>query len=646
MIGMRSKKQSLVIVSILLICSSFFILSDQKVEGVDPYFTLYFKVIQGDPYPDYAYLVKQQLSRIGINVEIEIQNWGDYLDTILVYHDFDITSIGLNADDLRNYFYDIYNENGSKNMWGYDTSMDWDESLGTGKNEWYMQEINSYTPPNSQERYELCWEWQNYLMDEILPLLPLFSSENKMYHYNNLEGYNYQDGLLQSWGKLNWNGLHEGQLNQDEIVYSDDVCGIFSPFWDADCLRVADNLIIDCIMDSLFWRDNDHTYWPHIAEDWSYLADNHLRLMLREGIKWQNDPDSIFTNEYFDAEDVYFTLYCHKNIGVKSSDWFWLEEINVVDPYTIDLIIGDDYFLGNGLHNYYLDDLSEMNIVPEHYLNQSQLMDGITPDITHPSWKTFDENPFGTGLFNFDHRTQFEETVLIVNLDSWWLNSSITNDESLNWQQRFGDFTESPKNLRIREGLYDYYEELFEFYEGKIDLYDNNYFLPDSDWLEVNKIEVQSKPTMFFNYLGFNMRPVRAFIGNTDPCQHFPEMSHGLALRKAITYAINREEINKVIHGGEANISNYPISPILGKWCNPNIVNYCHNLEFAKYFMMTQGFDVGGRWINYPDGFPDWEYGCPTHDPTSVSVNSYYYLGLLGLIGVIILKKRRNKIKK
>lgn len=242
------------------------------------------------------------------------------------------------------------------------------------------------------------------------------------------------------------------------------------------------------------------------------------------------------------------------------------------------------------MYNYYLDDLSEMNIVPEHFLNQSQLVDGITPDITNQSWITFSENPFGTGLFKFEQHTPMEETIIIVNLDSWWLNSSITNDEPLNWQQRFGDFTNSPNRIRIKDDLFYYNEELYEFYEGKIDLYNNNYFPPDSDWLEVNSIEVQSKSTMFFDYIGFNLREVRLPIGSNGHCQEFPELGTGLAIRKAIAYAINREEINDVIHGGEAKISNYPISPILGKWCDPNIGKYCHNLEWANVFMEAASF--------------------------------------------------------
>lgn len=56
---MKRKRQSLVVIAFLIISSSFFILSDQKAEGVEPYFTLYFKVINEDPYPDYANLIKQ-----------------------------------------------------------------------------------------------------------------------------------------------------------------------------------------------------------------------------------------------------------------------------------------------------------------------------------------------------------------------------------------------------------------------------------------------------------------------------------------------------------------------------------------------------------------------------------------------------------
>ncbi|MCF2144499.1 MAG: hypothetical protein K9W42_12435 [Candidatus Heimdallarchaeota archaeon] len=36
-------------------------------------------------------------------------------------------------------FTGLYNKNGSLNFFSYDGGMDWDNSLGTGKNEWYMK---------------------------------------------------------------------------------------------------------------------------------------------------------------------------------------------------------------------------------------------------------------------------------------------------------------------------------------------------------------------------------------------------------------------------------------------------------------------------------------------------------------------------
>ena len=61
-------------------------------------------------------------------------------------------------------------------------------------------------PPNSQERIQHYWEWENYLMDKILPMQPTFTPKTYMAHWKNLIGYNYSEGILQSWGKMTWDG--------------------------------------------------------------------------------------------------------------------------------------------------------------------------------------------------------------------------------------------------------------------------------------------------------------------------------------------------------------------------------------------------------------------------------------------------------
>ncbi|MHA1307559.1 MAG: hypothetical protein ACTSQN_09755, partial [Candidatus Heimdallarchaeota archaeon] len=49
-----------------------------------------------------------------------------------------------------------------------------------------------------------------------------------------------------------------------------------------------------------------------------------------------------------------------------------------------------------------------------------------------------------------DAFTEGVETVLSVKSDCWKLNSSITDDVALNFEERFGDFTGGLTRYRIR----------------------------------------------------------------------------------------------------------------------------------------------------------------------------------------------------
>ena len=88
------------------------------------------------------------------------------------------------------------------------------------------------------------------------------------------------------------------------------------------------------------------------------------------------------------------------------------------------------------------------------------------------------------------------------------------------------------------------------------------------------------------------MRPVRPFIGDRTPTTGDPSISIGLAVRKAISYAIDREEINNIIHGGEYTITDYPIYQKMGIWCNPNIIRYNYNLDKAREYLSLIGFQT------------------------------------------------------
>jgi ABC-type transport system substrate-binding protein len=559
--------------------------------NTDSFFSLLFKTVNIELYPDYANFLKQQLAEIGINVDIVIQDWGQFLDTILTNFDFDICTIGFSGSGREPFSLPIsaYTENSSINLWGYDESMDWDEGLETGLNEWYIKQGRSMIPPNSQERIDLFWDWQQHLMDELLLLAPFFTPKIFSANWANLEGFNYTKGnVIHNWGHMFWDGFHTGQASTSEIVINDDNWTELNPFYYSDD---TSSFIIDACLDELIYYDKDQSVWPHIAESWTFIDDTTVEVTIRDGIKWLDYGG--FTGQYVDVDDVYFTIYCWDKISIRSGDWFWLDSLEKVDDMTLRIHIdGDPVTLEQELHAQAITDLNTW-IVPEHWLNQTQEADGITPNITHASWTNYSTNCWGTGLFEIDSFTEAVETNLTVRSDCWMLDP-VVDKSNMDFINRFGDFSGGLNQLRVR--LLDDTPLVFtEFESGKLDLID---VTSDTDKrlqynLDIN-FEIQSIYDYFFSFFGYNVRETRGTsLQSREPCPLLPSMTKGLAIRKAIAYAINRAEIDSALHTDSHYIVDYPIHSSLGIWCNEDIIKYDYNLTKAKEFMMYAGYDCG-----------------------------------------------------
>lgn len=576
----------------LIICSSSFtLISTKKINSCEPFFYLTALTIKGGVRPDYLYLLRDYLRRINIELDVIVLDWAEY---IFFYYrwDPDIKYVGLVGGSPDPDFTGVYDENGSLNMFGYHTSMDWDEDLGTGKNEWYMREGTQIMPPDSQERIQHYWEWEDYLMDKICPMLPTYSTKSYITHWSNLGGFNYSKGILQSWGQMDWVGSHFGQINTDELVISSGAWCDHNPLFHDDS---SSEFISSAIMDPLIWYDEDLSVWPHLAESYEMLNDTHVRIKVREGVEWQLDSESLFPNEYLDAKDVYFTLYCWKEVSNDQHEYSWIEDLEIIDQNTLDIFIDGDP--GTPQNEPYAPFLQYLNImiIPEHYLNQTQLEDNVTPDIMHSSWNTFATQSFGTGLFEMTQFDEGEETILSLSPDCWRLDSVITEDSALNWTERFGFGTgwDGMHQLRIKIINYQL-NALNEFVEGKIDLVDVSDF-PDKRIAFNGNLdyEVQSDSRFQMAFFAYNMRPIRPHIGSREPCPNDPSISKGLAIRKAISYATNRVEMNNVIHGGEFEIIDWPIFSKMVVWCNPDIIRYNYDVEKAKDYMRKAGFLYG-----------------------------------------------------
>ncbi|MCE7746017.1 MAG: hypothetical protein GPJ52_12865 [Candidatus Heimdallarchaeota archaeon] len=184
----KSKKTTILI---CLITISFFTINREipKTDSIDPFFTLV-ALAQNPTDFDYFNLIKQQLSRIGVNLDVIIippHFLQDYRGT------FDLEIINIHYSSIDSPFlWNFYSENGTHSIYGYEESLDWDENLNAGKNQWYIENGIEMIANNSEDVQNYCWEWQNYLLDEVLPCLPLFVQKNDSDYFQVL-AYNMKE---------------------------------------------------------------------------------------------------------------------------------------------------------------------------------------------------------------------------------------------------------------------------------------------------------------------------------------------------------------------------------------------------------------------------------------------------------------------
>ncbi|MFW9924857.1 MAG: ABC transporter substrate-binding protein [Candidatus Thorarchaeota archaeon] len=617
---MGKRKEKIAVLVLVIFTLSIISTQPLKVEGKEYFFSILVKTADVFTGEDYLTLLKDQLATIGICVNIEIL---PYFYTGFGFDwDYDIYYARFQGYFTEPDFTGVYDENGSLNtLFGYRISMDWNETLGTGTNEWYIKHGREMFPPNSPERIQHYWNWEQYMMENILPCQPVLAPNDYSMYWDTLEDYNFSKGLLQSWGKMYWNGNHIGQQSINEIVISD------QPWTNLNPLNNTDNpsrAISNAIMEPLYWRDSDDSIWPHLAESITMINNTHVRIITRNGIKWQ-DPGG-FVDQYFDAKDVYFTFYMLMNKADNTYVYEWIKDMKIIDQDTLDIFIdGDPSTPENEPYSGFMSSLSPL-ILPEHYLNQTQMSDGITPNTSHPAWKQFETNPIGTGLFQMNSYIEDCETILEIFEDCWWLNSTITNDPKLLWDQRFGDFSSGLSTLRIKNYLNED-EEIAHFKKGEIDIVNVDLSpLQYNEYILSSDFEIQSKVKSFLGFFAYNMRSFR-ILGNPDPCSEDPSISKGLALRKAISYAMNREEMNEIVRGGLYKVINHPIHPTMGIWLNPNIIRYDHDLEKARYYMSLAGYGT-----------------------TTENISNNFYMGIFGITVLLFVieigrKKRNSPLK-
>jgi len=293
--------------------------------------------------------------------------------------------------------------------------------------------------------------------------------------------------------------------------------------------------ITQWIFDSLITYDKDVKIKMMLAKSYEFKNKTTLIFHLRRGIKWSDgEPftakDVVFTYKTIISPDI-FTPY--------SSDFKHIKTVEMLDDYTVKVVYKHPYFKAL--------DTWMMDILPEHLLkNEKNLMTS-----------KFNQAPIGTGKYILQKFSISSDIVLKANPNYFIHKPHIDKivyhyipDASSNF-------------LMLKSGLLDVGSLTPLQLEREI----------DSSFKK--KFNIYESPSHSYVYLGFNLKK--------------PKFQNPL-VRKALSLAIDRDELTRVMYFGHARVCTGPFLPGT-KAFNPDVKAPKQDIKRAKMLLKKAGYD-------------------------------------------------------
>ncbi len=587
-------------------------------ETVQPYFTLVLRTISGGFYPNYGFCVAQDLRDINIEVEVKVEPWwGLNLLETLWTDDFDMAIScfsNVKTPDMREY----YTEEGEFNLFHLNKSIPY-------QNESEIMQNEAATLCDLYERQLLYHEWQILLMDKIVPMLPLFAPRSYVATWSNTLGYDARWGIIDSLPYIEYDGLHIGQVSLTEFNVADAYWRNLNPLQSDD---PSSSFIFDLMTESIVgWSSDLAPLKTSLVTDWEQISEFHYKFTMRDNVYWnpsynvterdgnsdplnpatsplmkglKDDTVSDGTNQKVTAKDAVFTYLAWTNSIVSESPSYhnWISDA-YVDP-------GDEltfhiHIDGNPttpeLENY-ADFWAGLpwEILPEFFLNSSDTTVSYTSGgaectgfytgiLDTDQWVAYSTSAFGCGKYMLDYYIM--NSVTVLQASPYWMGIGIIDGTTQ-------DLDIETFNVRV---IPDSSAELAEFKAGKLDWADLTPFTQERKQMQADsRFEVQGRLVTYgFSFLAFNME--RANIGGSNNLiwlngTEFVNYTKALAIRKAICYAIDRNEINSLQHNGEYLIFNRPMLHF-GSTLYPHRlpIVYDYDLDLAWNWMKAAGYE-------------------------------------------------------
>ena len=565
-LNLTKRKRSIILVVLISTITLFSAIATVKIQAAsqEDYFFRVRILSRSDTETKHlANLIAQELKRIRIDSLIYPYPGGVF-EAAVLSKEFDIVLIDVDwpGFDVNPTY--VFSEGGSANYWGLD-----DEIAFQDFSEQKMFEGLGET--NLTLREGIYHDWQENLMVNVLPVIPMFNKITTYVSHDNLIGWDHEEGLIYSLPYMEWSGLHTGQTNTSIFVdYID------PNDWDIlNPLYIEDIFFASLIAEPLIRINKNQIPVGVLAESWAFNSNQTiLTLNLRDDVTWQPDIDNIYLDEPFDADDVLFSIKMYQEVSSVGTFFSWIDQVEKIDNSTVQINI-DGNLTQAGLQPYApaLNDLTKL-ILPEHYLNVSVDGEGI-PDTSSENWLIYGENCLGTGMYYLNSYSEGVESIFNSNLD-WWGSTPLGYNEDLDMAE-----------YRVRF-LFDLNVKGLEFESGKLDIFkDYRDYMTDYASAPYQK---QTRDEYDVIYFGFNLKSdyCPALIDQT--LTEDETMTKGIAVRKAIAHMIDKNIMLDLLDV-EVEIIETPLSLKFGTFVKSDVTVYTANHDLAKYYMNKAGFD-------------------------------------------------------
>ena len=608
---------TLFILANLLITSGFN--STVTVKGSEPIANLVFKTNGGGVRPDYGLFIAQYLRDIGIEVDVKIEEWSVFVGTLILTHDYDIGMVSLSGGGASPDMRDIYTTDGSLNCYQLDREIPY------GNESENMQDIG-VTITDLAERQQWYYDWQELMMDKIVPILPLYAPRSYVGIWANTEGYDGRWGIVDSLPYMSYDGYHDGQVSLNEFNLADANWRELNPLFSDD---TSSSFIWSLMSEPVVQFSPDLApLKTGLVEDWEQVDEFHWKFYMRDDIYWNpsynvtlrdasSDPLSAVptgdlmvglkngeysdgTNQQVTAKDAVFTYLVWSNAMISESttyhDWISACYVDPVDPLAFHIEI--DGNPDTPAIEHYVDFWARLpwDVLPEFFLNSTNptvsytdghaQCTGLYPEmLSTPQWIAFSTSAFGCGKYMLDY--SIDNSVTVLKSSPFWFG--------------IGAFDGTPQDLDIDtiniRVIPDTSAELAEFKAGKLDWTGLTEFPAERKQMQADpRFEVQTFVSASMGYMFYNLK--RPFVGGADNFIYLDapgkeEYTKGVAVRKAMNYAIDRDEMNQVLHDGEYLICQSVLYPFTAYYYYNDIIKYNYDLYASFEWLDAAGYPTG-----------------------------------------------------